>query len=137
MRSHIYFIIAMNFIKSAERLIEIQKSLADNAKTTKEMRKEKSALSKEILEYMTKHDIKDHVHDGYEIVNVERGVKAKVTIEMIEGMLENFEGEDLDREKIERIINAIVEAENTDEKKNVLAIKKKRQPKAKKSSDDV
>jgi hypothetical protein len=129
-------VIKMNFIKSAERLIEIQKSLAENAKNTKEMRKEKSALTKEVLEYMIQHNIDDHVHDGYEIVKSEREVKSKLSIEMIEGMLENFEGEELDQEKIERIVNAIVEAESTDEKKTVLAIKKKRQPKPKKSIDD-
>jgi hypothetical protein len=118
-----------SFIKNAEKYIELHKTLIDNAKTTKEMRKEKSALGKELLEYMMQHQIADHVFDGFELVNKERDVKNKLSIEMIEGMLENFVNENLDQDKIDRIVNAIVESEVSDEKKNALVVKKIKEPK--------
>jgi hypothetical protein len=112
----------------SEKFIELHKNLIENAKTTKTMRKEKSMLGKELLEYMLKHEIADHVHDGFEIVASERDVKNKLNVEMIEGMLENFVNENLDQEKIDKIITAIVESELSDEKKTVLTVKKTKQP---------
>jgi hypothetical protein len=69
------------------------------------------------------------VFDGFELVNKERDVKNKLSIEMIEGMLENFVNENLDQDKIDRIVNAIVESEVSDEKKNALVVKKIKEPK--------
>ncbi|AGE56204.1 hypothetical protein PBCVNEJV1_163L [Paramecium bursaria Chlorella virus NE-JV-1] len=120
--------VKMNFVKSAERFIELHKNLIENAKTTKEMRKEKAIIGKELLEYMIKHKIADHPHDGFEIVAKERDVKNKLSVEMIEGMLENFVNENLDQEKINKIINAIIKSEESDEKKMSLAVKKTKDP---------
>lgn len=128
-----------SFINSIERFVELHKNLIDAAKTTKDMRKEKATLGKEILEYMVQHNIKDHVVDDFEIINVEREVKAKLTLETIEAMLEAVVNETLDQEKIDSIVSAISAAETTGETKNALSIKKKKQPKerkSKKSSDN-
>lgn len=128
-----------SFINSIERFVELHKNLIDAAKTTKDMRKEKATLGKEILDYMVQHNIKDHVVDDFEIINVEREVKAKLTLETIEAMLEAVVNETLDQEKIDSIVSAISAAETTGETKNALSIKKKKkQPKerkSKKSSD--
>jgi hypothetical protein len=130
----------MNFIKSAESYISLHKNLIEAAKSTKEMRKEKKILGDQLLEYMLQHDLKDHVHDGYELINKESSMKNKLSIEMIEGMLEQFVNENLDQPKIDKIVQAIVESELSDEKKNSLQIKKSKapkEPKAKKSKTDT
>lgn len=117
------------FIKNVERYVELHKNLAEAAKTTKDMRKEKTILGKELLEYMMQHQIADHVHDGFEIINKIREVKNKLSVEMIEGMLENFVNENLDAEKIDRIVTAIVESEMSGDTKNALVVKKVKEPK--------
>lgn len=122
-----------SFISSVERLVELHKNLAAAAAAQKDMKKEKSMLMKEVLEYMISHDIKDHIVDDFEIVNTEREVKNKLSLEFIEGMLEQFNNETLDQEKIDSIVSAIAESESTGEMKNSLSIKKKKQPRAKKS----
>ena len=117
------------FIKNVERYVQLHKNLAEAAKTTKDMRKEKTILGKELLEYLIQHQIDNHIHDGFEIINKIREVKNKLSVEMIEGMLENFVNENLDSEKIDRIITAIVESELTGDTKNALVIKKVKEPK--------
>ena len=117
------------FIKNVERYVELHKNLAEAAKTTKDMRKEKTILGKELLEYLIQHQIDNHIHDGFEIINKIREVKNKLSVEMIENMLENFVNENLDSEKIDRIVTAIVESELTGDTKNALVIKKVKEPK--------
>jgi hypothetical protein len=126
------------FIHNVERYVELHKNLTEAAKTTKDMRKEKTMLGKELLEYMMQHQIADHTHDGFEIINKIREVKNKLSVEMIEGMLENFVNENLDAEKIDRIVTAIVESEMSGDTKNALVVKKVKEPKKprdKKKSD--
>ena len=117
------------FVNNVERYVELHKNLMEAAKTTKDMRKEKTALGKELLEYMIQHQIADHVHDGLEIINKTREVKNKLSVELIEGMLENFVNENLDAEKIGRIVTAIVESEMSGDTKNALVVKKVKEPK--------
>jgi len=128
------------FIHNVERYVELHKNLAEAAKTTKDMRKEKTMLGKELLEYMMQHQIADHTHDGFEIINKIREVKNKLSVEMIEGMLENFVNENLDAEKIDRIVTAIVESEMSGDTKNALVVKKvkePRKPRGKKGQQDT
>jgi nucleoside diphosphate kinase len=128
-----------SFIQNAEKYVELHKNLIENAKATKNFRKEKSALGKELLEYMMQHQIADHVFDGFELVNKEREVKNKLSIEMIENMLENFVNESLSQDKIDSIVNAIVESELSGDTKNALVVRKTKEPKArsKKSKTDT
>ena len=117
------------FINTVERYVELHKNLMEASKASKDMRKEKTALGKELLEYMIQHQIADHVHDGLEIINKTREVKNKLSVELIEGMLENFVNENLDAEKIGRIVTAIVESEMSGDTKNALVVKKVKEPK--------
>jgi hypothetical protein len=118
----------MDFIKNVERYIELHQNLINVAKTTKDMRKEKTILGKELLEYMMSHNIKEHAYEDFELINNEKEVKNKLSLEIIEGMLEQFNNETLDQGKIDSIISAIANSENSGDIKNSLSIKKKKQP---------
>jgi hypothetical protein len=116
----------MDFIKNVERYVELHQNLIDIAKTTKESRKEKTILGKELLEYMVSHNIKEHSYEDFDIINNEKEVKNKMSIEVIEGMLEQICNEVLDQQKIDRIISAIANSELSGDTKNSLSIKKKK-----------
>ena len=49
-----------------------------------------------------------------------------MSIEVIEGMLEQFCNETLDQQKIDRIVSAIANSELSGDTKNTLTIKKKK-----------
>ena len=123
----------MDFLKNVERYVELHQNLIDVAKTTKDMRKEKTILGKELLEYMVSHNIKEHSYEDFDIINNEKEVKNKMSIEVIEGMLEQFNNEVLDQQKIDRIISAIANSELSGDTKNSLSIKKKKGEKKRKS----
>jgi hypothetical protein len=116
----------MDFLKNIERYVELHQNLIDVAKTTKDMRKEKTILGKELLEYMVSHNIKEHTYEDFDIINNEKEVKNKMSIEIIEGMLEQFCNETLDQQKIDSIISAIANSELSGDTKNSLSIKKKK-----------
>ena len=116
----------MDFLKNVERYVELHQNLIDVAKTTKDMRKEKTILGKELLEYMVSHNIKEHTYEDFDIINNEKEVKNKMSIEVIEGMLEQFNNEVLDQQKIDRIVSAIANSELSGDTKNTLSIKKKK-----------
>ena len=116
----------MDFLKNIERYVELHQNLIDVAKTTKDMRKEKTILGKELLEYMVSHNIKEHSYEDFDIINNEKEVKNKMSIEVIEGMLEQFNNEVLDQQKIDSIISAIANSELSGDTKNSLSIKKKK-----------
>jgi len=116
----------MDFLRNVERYVELHQNLIDVAKTTKDMRKEKTILGKELLEYMVSHNIKEHTYEDFDIINNEKEVKNKMSIEVIEGMLEQFNNEVLDQQKIDRIISAIANSELSGDTKNSLSIKKKK-----------
>jgi len=116
----------MDFLKNIERYVELHQNLIDVAKTTKDMRKEKTILGKELLEYMVSHNIKEHSYEDFDIINNEKEVKNKMSIEIIEGMLEQFCNETLDQQKIDSIISAIANSELSGDTKNSLSIKKKK-----------
>ncbi|AGE55809.1 hypothetical protein ATCVMN08101_957L [Acanthocystis turfacea Chlorella virus MN0810.1] len=116
----------MEFIKNVERYVELHQNLIDVAKTTKDMRKEKTILGKELLEYMVSHNIKEHTYEDFDLINNEKEVKNKMSIEVIEGMLEQFNNEVLDQQKIDRIVSAIANSELSGDTKNTLSIKKKK-----------
>ena len=116
----------MDFIRNVERYVELHQNLIDVAKTTKDMRKEKTILGKELLEYMMSHNIKEHAYEDFELINNEKEVKNKMSIDIIEGMLEQFCNETLDQQKIDSIISAIANSELSGDTKNSLSIKKKK-----------
>jgi GTPase involved in cell partitioning and DNA repair len=116
----------MDFIRNVERYVELHQNLIDVAKTTKDMRKEKTILGKELLEYMMSHNIKEHAYEDFELINNEKEVKNKMSLEIIEGMLEQFNNEVLDQQKIDSIISAIANSEMSGDIKNSLSIKKKK-----------
>jgi hypothetical protein len=116
----------MDFLKNIERYVELHQNLIDVAKTTKDMRKEKTILGKELLEYMISHNIREHTYEDFDIINNEKEVKNKMSIEIIEGMLEQFCNETLDQQKIDSIISAIANSELSGDTKNSLSIKKKK-----------
>ncbi|AGE49315.1 hypothetical protein ATCVBr0604L_892L [Acanthocystis turfacea Chlorella virus Br0604L] len=116
----------MDFLRNVERYVELHQNLIDIAKTTKESRKEKTILGKELLEYMVSHNIKEHSYEDFDIINNEKEVKNKMSIEVIEGMLEQFCNETLDQQKIDSIISAIANSELSGDTKNSLSIKKKK-----------
>ncbi|AGE50316.1 hypothetical protein ATCVCanal1_804L [Acanthocystis turfacea Chlorella virus Canal-1] len=119
----------MEFIKNIERYVELHVNLIEVAKTTKDMRKEKTILGKELLEYMISHNIKEHSYEDFDIINNEKEVKNKMSLEVVEGMLEQFCNETLDQEKIDSIISAIANSEMSGDTKNSLSIKKKKSEK--------
>jgi hypothetical protein len=127
----------MEFIKQTERFVELHKNILDANKLMKDAKKEKTILSKEILEYMVSHRMETHEHDGFAIVAKEVEKKGKMSIEFIENLLNNLIGDMLDEEKIHDIVSALVESETTGDTKNVLSIKKmkeKKTPRGKKGA---
>lgn len=116
----------MEFIKNIERYVELHQNLIDAAKTTKDMRKEKTILGKELLEYMVSHNIKEHAYEDFDILAVEKEVKNKMSIEIVEGMLEQFCNETLDQQKIDSIVSAIANSELSGDTKFSLSIKKQK-----------
>jgi hypothetical protein len=73
----------MEFVKKAERFVELHKNILESSKLVKDAKKEKTILSKEILEYMTSHHMETHEHDGFAIVAKDIEKKTKMTIEFI------------------------------------------------------
>lgn len=127
----------MEFVKKAERFVEINKNILDANKLMKDAKKEKTILGKEILEYMTSHRMEAHEHDGFVILAKEIEKKTKMSIEFIENMLENLIGDTLDEEKIREIISALVDSETTGDTKHVLSIKKVKEPKKPRGKKDT
>ena len=116
----------MEFIRNVERYVELHQNLIEVAKTTKDMRKEKTILGKELLEYMISHNIREHSYEDFDLINNEKEVKNKMSIEVIEGMLEQICNEVLDQQKIDRIVSAIANSELSGDTKNSLSIKKQK-----------
>jgi len=122
----------MEFVNNVERFIELHKNIVDAQKAMKKSKKEKTILGKQILEYMMTHHIDSHDADGFTVINKETPVKGKISIEMLEAMLENLIGDTVTQEYVEKILSALMNQE-TDDVKNTLAIKKIKEPKEKKT----
>ena len=122
----------MEFISNVERFVELHKNIAEAAKLMKDSKKEKTILGKQILEYMVTHHMASHEVDGFTVINKEVEVKGKMTLEMVEAMLEGIIGETISQEYIDRIVTALANTGEGDVK-NTLSIKKIKEPKQKKS----
>jgi hypothetical protein len=122
----------MEFITNVERFVELHKNIAEAAKLMKDSKKEKTILGKQILEYMVTHHMASHEVDGFTVINKEVEVKGKMTLEMVEAMLEGIIGETISQEYIDRIVTALANTGEGDVK-NTLSIKKIKEPKQKKS----
>ena len=72
-----------------------------------------------------------HEIDGFTVVNKETEVKGKLSIEMLEAMLENLIGDTVTQDYVDKILSALVNQE-TGDVKNTLVIKKLKEPKEKK-----
>lgn len=128
----------MEFITNVERFIELHKNISEALKLLKDSKKEKTILGKQILEYMISHHMSSHEVDGFTVVNKESEVKGKMTLEMVEAMLEGIIGETISQEYIDRIVTALANTGEGDVK-NTLSIKKIKEPKqkkGKKTADD-
>ena len=128
----------MEFITNVERFVELHKNIAEAAKLMKDSKKEKTILGKQILEYMVTHHMASHEVDGFTVINKEVEVKGKMTLEMVEAMLEGIIGETISQEYIDRIVTALANTGEGDVK-NTLSIKKIKEPKqkkGKKTADD-
>ncbi len=122
----------MEFITNVERFVELHKNIAEASKMMKDSKKEKTILGKQILEYMVAHHMSSHEVDGFTVVNKEVEVKGKLSLEMIEAMLEGIIGETVSQEYIDKIVTALANTGEGDVK-NTLQIKKIKEPKQKKS----
>jgi len=133
--------ITMEFISNVERFVELHKNIAAAQKAMKDSKKEKTILGKQILEYMIAHHMATHAVDGFTVVNKETEVKGKLSLEMIEAMLENLIGDTVTQDYVDKILSALMNQE-TGDVKNTLVIKKLKEPKepkqkkGKKSADD-
>jgi len=128
----------MEFITNVERFVELHKNIAEASKAMKDSKKEKTILGKQILEYMIAHHMSSHEIDGFTVVNKETEVKGKLSLEMIEAMLENLIGDTVTQDYVDKILSALMNQE-TGDVKNSLQIKKIKEPKqkkGKKSADD-
>ena len=129
----------MEFITNVERFVELHKNIAEASTLMKDSKKEKTILGKQILEYMMTHHMAAHEVDGFSVINKETEVKGKMTLEMVEAMLEGIIGETISQEYIDKIVTALANTGEGDVK-NTLQIKKIKEPKEKKSkkseSDD-
>ena len=114
----------MDFIKTAERFVELHEIILNANKNMKDYKKEKTSLSKEILGYMVSHHMETYDAGKFIITNKEMEKKGKLSVDFVEGMLEHLIGDTLDQEKLDRIISALLESERSGETKNVLSIKK-------------
>lgn len=121
----------MEFITNVERFVELHKNIAEASKAMKDSKKEKTILGKQILEYMLTHHISSHEIDGFTVVNKETEVKGKLSLEMIEAMLENLIGDTVTQDYVDKILSALMNQE-TGDVKNTLVIKKLKEPKEKK-----
>ena len=121
----------MEFITNVERFVELHKNIAEASKMMKDSKKEKTILGKQILEYMIAHHMSSHEVDGFTVVNKESEVKGKMTLEMVEAMLEGIIGETISQEYIDKIVTALANTGEGDVK-NTLQIKKIKEPKQKK-----
>ena len=127
----------MEFVNNTERFVELHKNILDAQKAMKDAKKEKTILGKQILEYMLAHHMTSHEVDGFTVVNKETEKKGKLSLEVIESMLENLIGDTMTQEYVDRVLSALVDTESTGEVKNTLQIKKIKEPKkSKKSADD-
>ena len=122
----------MEFISNVERFVELHKNIAAAQKAMKDSKKEKTILGKQILEYMIAHHMSSHEIDGFTVVNKETEVKGKLSLEMIEAMLENLIGDTVTQDYVDKILSALMNQE-TGDVKNSLQIKKIKEPKEKKS----
>jgi len=118
----------MEFISNVERFVELHKNIAEASKAMKDSKKEKTILGKQILEYMVTHHMSSHEVDGFTVVNKESEVKGKMTLEMVEAMLEGIIGETISQEYVDRIVTALANTGEGDVK-NSLQIKKIKEPK--------
>lgn len=131
----------MEFITNVERFVELHKNIAEASKLMKDSKKEKTILGKQILEYMIAHHMSSHEVDGFTVVNKESEVKGKLSLEMIENMLEGIIGETVTQSYVDKIVTALANTGEGDVK-NTLQIKKIKEPKeprgkkGKKSADD-
>jgi len=128
----------MEFITNVERFVELHKNIAEASKAMKDSKKEKTILGKQILEYMVNHHMAAHEVDGFSVINKETEVKGKLSLEMIEAMLENLIGDTVTQDYVDKILSALMNQE-TGDVKNSLQIKKIKEPKqkkGKKSADD-
>jgi hypothetical protein len=131
----------MEFITNVERFVELHKNIAEASKAMKDSKKEKTILGKQILEYMIAHHMSSHEIDGFTVVNKETEVKGKLSLEMIEAMLENLIGDTVTQDYVDKILSALMNQE-TGDVKNTLVIKKLKEPKepkqkkGKKTADD-
>ena len=121
----------MEFISNVERFVELHKNIAEASKLMKDSKKEKTILGKQILEYMMTHHMTVHDVDGFSVINKESNVKGKLSLEMIEAMLENLIGDTVTQDYVDKILNALMNQE-TGDVKNSLQIKKIKEPKQKK-----
>jgi len=132
----------MEFITNVERFVELHKNIAEASKAMKDSKKEKTILGKQILEYMVTHHMASHEVDGFTVVNKETEVKGKLSLEMIEAMLENLIGDTVTQDYVDKILSALMNQETTGDVKNTLVIKKLKEPKepkqkkGKKTADD-
>jgi hypothetical protein len=132
----------MEFITNVERFVELHKNIAAAQKAMKDSKKEKTILGKQILEYMMTHHMATHEVDGFTVVNKETEVKGKLSLEMIEAMLENLIGDTVTQDYVDKILSALMNQETTGDVKNTLVIKKLKEPKepkqkkGKKTADD-
>jgi hypothetical protein len=122
----------MEFISNVERFVELHKNIAEASKLMKDSKKEKTILGKQILEYMITHHMAVHEVDGFSVINKESNVKGKLSIEMLEAMLENLIGDTVTRDYVDKILSALMNQE-TGDVKNSLQIKKIKEPKQKKA----
>ena len=118
----------MEFITNVERFVELHKNIAEASKAMKDSKKEKTILGKQILEYMMTHHLSSHEVDGFTVINKESEVKGKLSLEMIEAMLEGIIGDTVTQEYVERIVTALMNSGEGDVK-NSLQIKKIKEPK--------
>ena len=121
----------MEFINNVERFVELHKNIAEASKAMKDSKKEKTILGKQILEYMMTHHMAAHEVDGFSVINKETEVKGKLSIEMLEAMLENLIGDTVTQDYVDKILSALMNQE-TGDVKNTLQIKKIKEPKQKK-----
>jgi hypothetical protein len=132
----------MEFIANVERFVELHKNIAAAQKAMKDSKKEKTILGKQILEYMMTHHMAVHEMDGFSVINKETEVKGKLSLEMIEAMLENLIGDTVTQDYVDKILSALMNQETTGDVKNTLVIKKLKEPKepkqkkGKKTADD-
>jgi len=129
----------MEFIANVERFVELHKNIVEAQKAMKDSKKEKTILSKQILEYMMTHHMESHEIGGFTVINKESTVKGKLSLEMIEAMLEGIIGDTVTQNYVDKILSALMNQESGDVK-NSLVIKKLKEPKkekkSKKTTDD-